>query len=102
MYDITQLQQSVTNSVSTNLTKQIMAWVLIPSIVLTVVILVLYIVHAVRRYRLEKALFEIRDLLRDMQKNQSTQAPVHTAAASMPNTPKDIEQTPETSDSKTP
>jgi uncharacterized protein YoxC len=50
-----------------NVTDQLVTRFLIPSIVVTLLFLVIYIAHIVRRRKLENAIFEIRDTLREMQ-----------------------------------
>ena len=84
MYDLNSLQQNLTNSVSSNvtnsLTSQLMDWLLIGSTVLTVLFLILYIVHMIRRHKLEKAIFEMRDLLRDIKDAQTLVAAKHSKA----------------------
>lgn len=73
MYDIQSLQDSfntkLTDSVSSGIQdqiSQIIAWTVIPSIIITVVIIVLYVLHTVRRRKVENAILEIRDTLRDI------------------------------------
>jgi L-lactate permease len=73
MYDLDSLQQTlntkVTDSVTSGVQDQLgklIAWVLIPSIVLTLIILIAYIAHIVHRHKVDKAIFEIRDTLREM------------------------------------
>lgn len=73
MNDITSLQQtlsdnltsSVTTNVQSDLTK-LMGWVLIPSIILTFIVLIVYVAHLVHRHKVDKAIFEIRDAIREM------------------------------------
>lgn len=92
MNDITSLQQTFTDTLTSNVTsnvqselEKIMAWVLIPSIILTLAILVVYIAHVVHRHRVDKAIFEIRDTLREMKLGQVPVAP--TPAPSEPQAP---------------
>jgi L-lactate permease len=73
MYDLNSLQDAlstnVTNSVSSGVEDQIskiIAWVVVPSIILTVILLAAYIAHIVHRHKVDKAIFEIRDTLREM------------------------------------
>lgn len=79
MYDLNSLQQNLTNSVSSNvtnsLTSQLTNWLLIGSTVLTVLFLIFYVAHIIRRHRLEKAIFEMRDLLRDIRDAQTVRVP---------------------------
>ena len=73
LMDITEVQNllntNVTNGVSSGIQDQlskIIAWTVIPSIVLTLVIIVLYVLHSLRRRKIENAILEIRDSLHDM------------------------------------
>ena len=73
LMDITEVQNllntNVTNGVSSGIQDQlgkIIAWTVIPSIVLTLVIIVLYVLPSLRRRKIENAILEIRDSLRDM------------------------------------
>jgi len=79
--DITELQNAlntnVTNGVSSGIQDQlgkIIAWTVIPSIILTIVIVVLYVLHSLRRRKIENAILEIRDSLRDMKLAQVSPA----------------------------
>lgn len=81
MYDIKSLQDAlntnVTNTVTTGLQDQlnkIIAWIVIPTLVLTVAIIVIYVVHMLRRRKIENAILEIRDTLRDMKLAEITLA----------------------------
>ncbi len=56
-----------------------MNWLLIGSTVLTVLFLIFYILHIIRRHKLEKAIFEIRDLLRDIKDAQFSSRPTPVA-----------------------
>lgn len=101
MDDLDSLQQalsgSVTNSVNSGIQDQLgklIAWVVVLSIILTVIILVLYILHMLRRRKLENAIFEIRDTLRDMKLAQVS----HGVPAAMPEAP----QTKNSADTTTP
>lgn len=60
----------------TGFMSQMFLWILLPSILISVVILVLFIIHSVRRRKLENALFEIRDILRDMHNSNTTPPPI--------------------------
>jgi len=73
--DYTSLQQNLTDNLTNGVTSgvqdqlgKLMAWVVIPSVILTVIILVAYIVHLVHRHKVDKAIFEIRDTLREMKR----------------------------------
>lgn len=85
MYDLDSLQQAlntnVTDSVSSGVQDQLgklIAWVLIPSIILTLIILIAYIAHIVHRHKVDKAIFEIRDTLREMKLKNIPNAPAPT------------------------
>lgn len=72
MNDLNQLQELLngSNSVNSGLNgfdvNKLIAWLVIPSIVLTVIICLVFIVSMVQRWRVERAIFEIRDTLREM------------------------------------
>lgn len=87
MYDIKSLQDAlntnVTNTVTTGLQDQlnkIIAWIVIPTLVLTVAIIVIYVVHMLRRRKIENAILEIRDTLREIKFAQTTPAQPWPAA----------------------
>lgn len=94
MNDITSLQQTLTDSLTSNVTSNVqgelhklMALVLIPSIVLTIIVLAVYVAHIVHRHKVDKAIFEIRDTLREMKVGQTSVVP---QASAIP-TPRDGE-----------
>ncbi len=73
MEDITGLQDALTNNVTSTVTSsvqdelgKIMAWLVMPSIIITVVFVVLYLLHVLRRRKIENAILEMRDILREM------------------------------------
>ncbi len=79
--DITSLQDAlgtnVTNNVNSSIQDElgkIITWTVIPSIILTIVIIVLYVLHSLRRRKIENAILEIRDSLRDIKLTQVTPA----------------------------
>lgn len=86
MEDITQLQQLLNDTTQTNTTttttsishslEQLVFWVVVPSIVMLVVFVIALIAAAIRRHRVDHAIFEIRDILRDMQAQQQAAAPM--------------------------
>ncbi|MBP7857590.1 MAG: hypothetical protein WAW63_02220 [Candidatus Saccharimonadales bacterium] len=65
--DVNTLTQDLTSNVTSNLSDVLMKWMLVPSIVMTLLFLVVLVANNLRRRRVENAIFEIRDLLRDMQ-----------------------------------
>ena len=82
MYDIKSLQDAlntnVSNTVTTGLQDQlnkIIAWIVIPTLVLTVAIIVIYVVHMLRRRKIENAILEIRDILREIKLDQIASKP---------------------------
>lgn len=77
------LNSTGTGATSSTTTDQIMNWLFISSIVFTVVFLVVYIAHIMHRRKVENAILEIRDILRDMRDGQlaHTATPVETPAA---------------------
>ena len=80
--DLSEIEQLINGS-STGLTEtditgllsQMFLWILLPSIIFSTVFLVLYIVHSIRRRKLENAIFEIRDILRDMNTSNAAASP---------------------------
>lgn len=63
------LSSNVTNSVTSSVQDElgkIMAWLVVPSIIITVVFVVLYLLHMLRRRKIENAILEIRDILREI------------------------------------
>lgn len=92
MEDVTQLQDllnqnnPITTTNSTPITaEQLVLWITVPSMVIIVLLLLVFISNAVRRHKLEKAIFEIRDILREMQ--QQTDPAKATVS---PETPQEI------------
>lgn len=55
--------QNTTSDVTVEVTNFIFQWVAVPAMIFMALILVIYIVRTIRRYRVEKAIFEIRDAL---------------------------------------
>lgn len=79
MYDTNSLQQAlntnVTNSVTSGIQDQlgkIFALIVIPSIIITLVLIILYLLHVLRRRKIENAILEIRDTLRDSKLPQAS------------------------------
>lgn len=77
------LNSTGTGATSSTTTDQIMNWLFISSIVFTVVFLIVYIAHIMHRRKVENAILEIRDILRDMRDGQlaHTATPVEAPAA---------------------
>lgn len=69
MYDLNSIQQDLTSNVTSSVTDQLINWILIPSIVFTVLFLVFYIAHIIHRHKIDKAILETRDILRDIRDN---------------------------------
>lgn len=70
--DINSLTQNVTQDVTQNVTDSMQnafMFLLVPSIIISVLFLLFFIMHALRRRRVDNAILEIRDILRTMQKN---------------------------------
>ncbi len=85
MDSLTEFRQSVSNDVTTDITTDItqnitdqlidaFSWIIIPSLIITIVLVVLFIYRSIRRYKLEKAIFEIRDTLREIKLSQQPPA----------------------------
>lgn len=55
----------------------ILMLVTIVSLVLTAIILTLWIVSLVRKWQMQKAISEMRDILREMNERQKQQTPLH-------------------------
>lgn len=90
MYDIDTLQESlstnVTDTINSGIEDQIskiIVWMVVPAIILSILILVLYILHALRRRKVENAILDIRDTLHHMEQAQvaSSHAPIPTQRA---------------------
>lgn len=64
--------QTLQDTVVTNAASQLLDWLVVPSIVITLVIVIVFAVRSFYRYRVNQAIFEIRDILRDMQDKDST------------------------------
>ena len=98
MDTINQLQDSLISNVTTNVTSTVneqisnlLAQLFIPSIVVVSVILLFYIIRIIHRFRVDRAVFEIRDMLREMkaeQKNTPT-GEHHTPAPVLEEEPAD-------------
>ncbi len=77
MDTLNQIQQSLTSNVTSNVTSSVtdqinnlLGMFIIPSLVITVIILALYIARMVHRHKVDKAIFEIRDMIREMKTTQ--------------------------------
>jgi|GEM_PF-5313723 len=55
--------QTTTGNIGSDISNYVFQWLVIPSIMFMVIFLAIYIFRTVRRYRVEKAIFEIRDAL---------------------------------------
>lgn len=55
--------QTTTGNIGSDVTNFAFQWLVVPSIVFMAIFLIIYIFRTVRRYRVEKAIFEIRDAL---------------------------------------
>jgi uncharacterized membrane protein len=64
--DVNTLTQDLTNNVTSDLPDSLLVWFLVPSIIITLLFLVVFISGIIRRRRVENAIFEIRDLLEDL------------------------------------
>ena len=100
--DYSSLQQTLTDNLTSGVTSgvqdqlgKIMAWVVIPSIILTVIILLAYILHLIHRHKVDKAIFEIRDTLREMK-----QAGLSSPATKPNSSPVSLQDTPTESPSQ--
>lgn len=71
---ITNYLQTVTGDAASNITDMLFQWLVIPSIIFMVIIVALYTWRTVNRHRVDKAIFEIRDTLREM--NLTSPAPL--------------------------
>lgn len=72
------LDTNITNTVTSGVQDQfekLLAWVLVPSIVLTAIMLIMYIAHLVHRHKIDKAIIEIRDTVRELKLAQAAQLP---------------------------
>lgn len=87
MEDISQLLNSETNSTTADITNQVMqlmAWIIIPSVILTIIVVVFFVLYMLRKRKIENAIFEIRDILRDMQRLQTPSAIPHQPEQAQP------------------
>lgn len=70
----TSLQQllngNLTDSITSNIMNKIMMWLILPSIITIIIFVIIFVANTVRRHRVERAIFEIRDILRDMHMQQ--------------------------------
>ncbi len=73
MEDLTSLQNTLNDNITKGVTtgiqdqlEKLIAFIVVPSIILTVVIIVLYVLHTLRRRKIENAILEIRDSLREI------------------------------------
>lgn len=77
--DITSnVTSDVTDTISETVTNQLydmFSWIIMPAIILVVLLIAVQAYRMFRHYRLEKAIFEIRDTLREMKKSQSNGMP---------------------------
>lgn len=73
---------NVTSDVTSNVINTLLQWVLIPSLVFIVIFLAIYIVRAVHRHKVDSAIFEIRDMLREM--HPTSPAPTNSKDTSEP------------------
>lgn len=72
--DVNTLTQDLTNNVTSDLPDSLLVWFLVPSIIITLLFLVVFISGIIRRRRVENAIFEIRDMLEDLLEAQSSLA----------------------------
>ena len=80
------LNQYVTNAsseITTDFMSQVVQLVLIPSVIILVLILTVYTMRLVHRHKVDKAIFEIRDMLR-AQQTTATPSQAKTVAAAEP------------------
>lgn len=68
--DVNALTQDLTNNVTSDLPDSLFFWFLVPSIIITLLFLVVFISGIIRRRRVENAIFEIRDLLQEIRDSQ--------------------------------
>lgn len=73
---------NVTSDVTSNVINTLLQWVLIPSLVIIAIFLTIYIVRAIHRHKVDKAIFEIRDMLREM--HPAAPAPTNAKDTSEP------------------
>jgi hypothetical protein len=78
MNELTNLQQALstnisdtTNAAISDTMNQLISWTLIPSLIFLGLFLLLYIIRSVHRHKVDKAVFEIRDMLREMRAEKS-------------------------------
>lgn len=79
LQDILNGSNSVNSGIADFDINKFMAWLIVPSVVLTVIFCIWVVANMWHRRRVEKAIFEIRDILREMKLAQQ-----HPIAASKP------------------
>jgi hypothetical protein len=82
--DVNTLTQDLTNNVTSDLSDSLFFWFLVPSIIIALLFLVVFISGIIRRRRVENAIFEIRDLLEDILDTQLV--PANSTIKSQKNT----------------
>ncbi len=82
--DVNTLTQDLTNNVTSDLSGSLFFWFLVPSIIIALLFLVVFISGIIRRRRVENAIFEIRDLLEDILDTQLV--PANSTIKSQKNT----------------
>lgn len=70
MNELTSLQQLLSTNdtatdISSNIINQLLGWTLIPSLIFLGLFLLLYVIRSIHRHKVDKAIFEIRDMLRE-------------------------------------
>lgn len=90
MDDISQLLNSdptgtTTSDIASQVT-QILAWVIVPSVILTIIVIIFLVLYMLRKRKIENAIIEIRDILREMKSQQSAPAQESTRSTTTNNT----------------
>lgn len=89
MEDITQIQNLLNGGTGSNGSfdiGQMIMWFVVPTVILTIVVSIAFIVAGIRRWQMEKAIYEIRDLLREVRDIQKQQLKPPTPAYPQPAT----------------
>jgi hypothetical protein len=84
MQDLNSIQQSLSSSISdttnaaiSDMINQLLGWALVPSIIFMVLFLLAYVSRSLHRRKVDNAILEIRDMLKETNALRSTSAPTN-------------------------
>jgi hypothetical protein len=87
MDTLNSIEQSLANGSSSDAIQQLLAWTVVPSLVFFAAFLVYFAFHIIHRHRVDKAIFEIRDNLREIKARQTINANPSTPPVAEENPP---------------